>query len=104
MRLVAASYWAPMELSLTSNLFSTALAYYNSAPTMNWMRLVTSLSSGGLLYSSGVSWSLVPYVISQCLCRESCALLGRECPYFMRTLSMYPFMDMGQVLLACFLS
>ena len=93
-----------MELRPTSNFLSTALSYYNSAPTISWIRLVPYLSSGGILSSSGVSCSFDPYVTSLCLCGESCALLGRGCPYLMSNLFMYPFMGMWQVLLACWSS
>ena len=52
---------------------------------MPWMHLVPYFSSGGLLSSSWVSFSLASYVTSRCLCDERCALLGRKCPYFWAT-------------------
>ena len=43
---------------------------------MPWIGLVPSLSSDGLLSSSGVSCSFDPYIISRCLCGYICACLG----------------------------
>ena len=55
---------------------------------MPWISLVPSLSSDGIVFSSGVGCSLDPYVTSRCLFGKSCGLRGWGCPYLTRNLSI----------------